>query len=403
MSKITTMTLPTFQRPGLFEELLRRLREPRRFIQVIGGPRQVGKTTLARQVLEAVGLPSHYASADEAVGFDVAWIQAQWEIGRRLPRERAGDAAVLVLDEVQKVPRWSDKVKALWDDDSARGLPLHVVVLGSSPLPVQRGLTETLAGRFEVVRVRHWSFPEMRDAFGFDLERFLFFGGYPGAAALVNDEARWRAYVLDSLVETTISRDLLLTSPIGKPALLRRLFGLACEYSGQVLSYTKMLGQLQDAGNTTTLAHYLDLLDGVGMICGLQKFSGSAVRRRGSSPKLIAHNTGLVSAVRGLPFASVRSNPQLWGRLVETAIGAQLLNHGLTPTYWRDRNREVDFVVGTPNALTAIEVTSGRRKDALPGLDAFLLRVSAARPLLVGGQGIALEEFFANPPARWLG
>ena len=400
---MSSVTLPTYRRLVIFEEMLARLVEPRRFIQVIAGPRQVGKTTLARQVLEAAELPSHYASADEAVGFDIAWIRAQWEIGRRLVRERSGEAAVLVLDEVQKVPRWSDTVKGLWDEDSASGLPLHVVALGSSPLLVRRGLTESLAGRFEVVRVRHWSFTEMRDAFGLDLEQFLFFGGYPGAAGLVGDEARWRSYVLDSLVETTISRDLLLTSPIGKPALLRRLFGLACEYSGQILSYTKMLGQLHDAGNTTTLAHYLDLLDGAGMICGLQKFSGSAVRRRASSPKLIAHNTGLVSAVRGLPFASVRSNPQLWGRLVETAIGAHLLNHGLTPAYWRERNREVDFVLETPQGVTAIEVTSGRRKEALPGLDAFLLRVPEARPLLVGAQGVPLEEFFANPPERWLG
>lgn len=363
----------------------------------------MGKTTLARQVLEAAGRPSHYASADEAIGFDIAWIRAQWEIGRRLTREHPGTAAVLTLDEVQKVPRWSDAVKSLWDDDSASGVPLHVVMLGSSPLLVQKGLTESLAGRFEVVRARHWTFTEMRTAFGFDLERFLFFGGYPGAAGLIEDEERWRSYILDSLVETTISRDLLLTSPIGKPALLRRLFGLACEYSGQVLSYTKMLGQLHDAGNTTTLAHYLDLLDGAGMICGLQKFSGSAVRRRGSSPKLIAHNTGLVSAVRGLPFTTMRANPEQWGRLVETAVGAHLLNHGLRPGYWRERNREVDFVLETGQGVIAIEVTSGRRKDALPGLDAFLSRAPEARPLLVGGQGVPLEEFFASPPARWIG
>ncbi len=365
----------------------------------------MGKTTLARQVLEAAGPRSHFASADEAVGFDIAWIRAQWEIGRRLVREeRSGEAAVLVLDEVQKVPHWSDTVKGLWDQDSASGVPLHVVVLGSSPLLVRKGLTESLAGRFEIVRIRHWSFTEMRDAFGFDLEQFVYFGGYPGAAGLVGegDEVRWRSYVLDSLVETTISRDVLLTSLIGKPALLRRLFGLACEYSGQVLSYTKMLGHLHDAGNTTTLAHYLDLLDGVGMIGGLQKYSGSAVRRRASSPKLIAHNTGLASAVRGLPFAAVRSNPEQWGRLVETAVGAHLLNHGLTPEYWRERNRQVDFVLETPRAVTAIEVTGGRRKEAPPGLDAFLLRVPEARPLLVGAQGVPLEEFFGNPPERWL-
>ncbi len=396
------MPSATFRRPGLFEQVAARLAEPRRFIQVIAGPRQVGKTTLARQVLQASALASHYASADETVGFDAAWIRAQWEIARRLAREEPGRSAVLVLDEAQKVARWSDTIKALWDEDSAAGVPVHVVVLGSSPLLVQRGLTESLAGRFEVVHVRHWSYSEMRAAFGFDLEQFVFFGGYPGAAALVNDQERWRSYVLDSLVETTISRDLLLTNPIEKPALLRRLFGLACEYAGQVLSYTKMLGQLHDAGNTTTLAHYLDLLDGVGMIAGLQKFSGSAVRRRASSPKLVAHNTGLVSAVRGQPFNTVRTSPELWGRLVETAAGAHLLNSGLTPTYWRERNREVDFVVSSPPHVVALEVTSGRRKDMLPGLQTFVQLNPGARPLLVGAQGVPLEEFFESPPASWL-
>lgn len=392
------MSLPRYRRQSQFETLQGRLAEPRRFIQVLAGPRQVGKTTLVRQVLEASGLPFHYASADEAVGYDAAWIRAQWEIARRLVPAETDRPAVLVLDEVQKVPAWSDTVKARWDEDTRTGTYLHVVALGSSPLLVQRGLTESLAGRFEIVRVPHWSFGEMQDAFGYDLDGFVFYGGYPGASGLVDDEERWRAYILDSLVETTISRDLLLMSSIAKPALLRQLFGLACEYSGQVLSYTKMLGQFHDAGNTTTLAHYLRLLDGVGMVRGLQKYSGSAVRRRGSSPKFVAHNTGLVSAVRGIPFPVVRANAELWGRLVETAVGAHLVNLGLTPNYWRDRNREVDFVVEAPRSTTAIEVTSGRRKDALPGLDAFLQRTPEARPLLIGGQGMPLEEFLEAGP-----
>jgi hypothetical protein len=351
--------------------LVRRVREPRRFIQVLAGPRQVGKTTVVRQVLAEV-LPSHYATADDPLGRDAVWIEAQWEIGRELAGDRR--AALLVLDEF---------------------------VLGSSPLLEQRGLTESLAGRSELIRVLHWSFSEMREAFGWDLDRFLFFGGYPGAAPLVDDESRWRAYILDSLIETTISRDILLLARIEMPALLRQLFRLGCNYSPQILSYTKMLGQLQDAGNTTTLAHYLELLAGAGMITGLQKFSGSRVRRRGSSPKLLVLNTALMSATAGLAYRDARRDPDVWGRLVETAVGAHLVAGGAEVYYWRERNAEVDFVTPTARAVTAFEVTSGLRKDSLPGLAALRAEYPRARPVLVGGQGVPLEEFLAAPPDRW--
>lgn len=385
----------------MFEDAAARLREPRRFLQVLAGPRQVGKTTLARQLAEAIRLPAHYASADEALGFDRAWIQAQWEAARRRTAE-SESAALLILDEVQKVPGWSDVVKLLWDEDTASGTELKVLLLGSAPLLVHRGLSESLAGRFELVRVSHWSFGEMRAAFGFDLDTYVFFGGYPGAAALVGDPPRWRDYILDSLVETTISRDVLLLNPVTKPALLRQLFRLACEYTGQVLSYNKMLGQLQDAGNTTTLAHYVELLSGAGMVVGLPKYSGSRVRRRASSPKLLVQNTALASAVAGLTFEQARADRDWWGRLVESAVGAQLVNSRLETSYWRERNREVDFVVQSGRMITALEVTSGRRKDSLPGLTAFTGNYRAARTLLVGGQGISLEEFLSGAPDRWL-
>lgn len=391
--------LPTFRRTQ-FDAALERVLEPRRFIQVLAGPRQVGKTTLARQVIEASGLASHYASADDAVGFDHAWIRAQWELGRL--RARDAGTALLVLDEVQKIPRWSDVVKAQWDEDTAAGAPLKVIILGSAPLLVQRGLADSLAGRFEMLRVSHWSFAEMRAAFGFGLERFTFFGGYPGAASLAEDESRWRSYILDSLVETTLSRDVLLLNQVNKPALLRRVFGLACDYSGQVLSYTKMLGQLQDAGNVTTLAHYVDLLAGASMVSGLQKYSGSRARQRASSPKLLVQNTALVSAVAGRPFSDAQQDADHWGRLVETAVGAHLLRAEPDVWYWRERNREVDFVFGSGPNVVALEVTSGRRKSSLPGLAAFVQRYPQARPLLVGGQGIPLDEFLSADPATFL-
>lgn len=392
--------MESYRRP-VFDLVLRRLRERRRFLQVLAGPRQVGKTTLALQVLEALERPSHYASADDPVGRDVAWLEAQWDLGRLAARQdRRG--AVLVLDEVQKVPGWSEIVKRLWDEDTRRRVPLRVLLLGSAPLLVQRGLTESLAGRFELVRVTHWSFPEMRAAFGWDLERYLFYGGYPGSAPLIRDPRRWAAYIRDSLIETTISRDVLLLARVDKPALLRQLFRLACEYSGQVLSYTKMLGQLQDAGNTTTLAHYLELLAGAGLVVGLEKFSGSALRRRGSSPKLLALNTALISATAGLSPREARANPEVWGRLVETAVGAHLVNAGLEVHWWRERNLEVDFVVRRGRTVVPIEVTSGRRKGSLPGMAAFARAFRPARRLLVGGQGIPLEEFLSRPAEAWI-
>jgi len=400
MKPTLSTALPAYRRP-IFEVAATRLLEPRRFIQVLAGPRQVGKTTLARQLAEALGFPTQYASADAALGFDRNWIAAQWEVGRRRIADNDEGQALLILDEVQKVPGWSDVVKALWDEDTASGRRLKVLVLGSAPLLVRRGLSESLAGRFELIRVTHWGFDEMRAAFGWGLKRFVYFGGYPGAAELAEDEERWRQYILDSLVETTLSRDVLLLNPVTKPALLRQLFKLGCEYSGQILSYNKMLGQLQDAGNTTTLAHYVDLLGAAGMLSGLQKYSGSQVRRRASSPKLLVHNTALMSAVLAAPRNEAYSDPNIWGRLVETSVGAHLLSSGASVFYWRDGNREVDYVLASGRTPVAIEVTSGREKGTLPGLAAFARKYRSARPFLVGGQGMPLDEFLATPPDQW--
>ncbi len=391
-----------YQRPQA-AELARRLAEPRRFLQVVAGARQVGKTTLVQQVTEAARLPVRFASADEPTLRGAEWIAQQWEAAR-LAAGR--DGAVLVLDEVQKAVGWSESVKRLWDEDTRARRPIKVVVLGSAPLLVQQGLTESLAGRFEVLHLPHWSFTEMRTAFGFSLEQFLYYGGYPGAAPLVSEPTRWQRYILDSLVETTIARDVLLLTRVDKPALLRRLFELGCRYSGQVLSYTKMLGQLHDAGNTTTLAHYLELLGGAGLLTGLAKFSGRAVRQRGSSPKLQVLNTAFMSAQSGYSFEDARGDREFWGRLVESAVGAHLVNAAATGlcevSYWRDGNREVDFVARAGKSLAALEVKSTRRRDDLPGMEAFAARFRPTRRLLVGGDGIALEDFLSRPVEHWL-
>jgi predicted AAA+ superfamily ATPase len=398
-------SLPSFVRE-FAEPLSLRLREPRRFLQIVTGARQVGKTTLVRQVLEGLDRPHRFASADEPTLRDSAWLRAQWEAARLVAGE-SGSGAVLALDEIQKIGGWSETVKRLWDEDTADGLPLHVVLLGSAPLLVQAGLVESLAGRFEQLRLPHWSFAEMRSAFGFSLDQFLSFGGYPGAAPLAADPERWRRYILDSLIETTISRDILLMKRVDKPALLRRLFELGCRYSGQILSFNKMLGQLQDAGNTTTLAHYLDLLSGIGMLTGIPKFAGEAIRQRGSSPRLQVFDTALMTAQTGLTPREARSDPEFRGRLVESAVGAHLANAAAMGRcelfYWRDRNREVDFIVRAKGRLLALEVKSSRQRGSLPGLAAFADAFSPDRTLLVGGDGISLEDFLSRPVEHWLG
>ncbi len=294
---------------------------------------------------------------------------------------------------------WAEAVKRPWDEDRGADVPLRVVLLGSAALLVRRGLSESLTGRFELIRAPHWSFAEMRDAFGFSLDQFLYLGGYPGAAGLVDDERRWASYVLDSIVETTISRDLLLPTRVDKPALLRSLLRLACDHSSQIVSYQKLTGQLQDAGNTTTLAHYLDLLAGAGLAVGLERYSPGKVRQRRSTPKLLALDTALVSATSGRSFAEIRESPEHWGGLVETAVGAHLWamrDPGAELLYWRDRGQEVDFVVARGDSLTAIEVKSGRRRDGLPGMAAFEAAHGPDRKLLVGGDGTPLEAFLAT-------
>lgn len=386
--------------------LSRRLRETRRFIQAVAGPRQVGKTTLVTQVVEASHMAARFASADEPTLRGRDWIEQQWEAARLEAGEAGKGGAVLVLDEIQKIPNWSETVKRLWDEDTRTRCPLKVVVLGSAPLLISRGLTESLAGRFELLHLPHWSYSEMHSAFGWNLEQYLYHGGYPGSAPLIKDQQRWKRYVLDSLIETTISRDVLLLSRVDKPAMLRRLFELGCRYSGQILSYTKMLGQLQDAGNSTTLAHYLDLLAGAGMVCGLQKFAGEPVRQRGSSPKLQVFNVALMTAQTGYTLREAVSDREFWGRVVESAVGAHLANAAATGEcelfYWRDRGVEVDFIVRSGHSITAIEVKSGRTSNARSGLVAFEAAFKPHRKLLVGGDGIALEAFLSRPVQFWV-
>lgn len=389
-------------RRAVVRDLLARLSRPPNLIQIVVGPRQVGKTTAALQVGKQWKGPVRYAAADLPLPPGPEWIQSQWDLARRDAARRR--SALLVLDEVQKVSRWSEVVKANWDEDRASRARLRVLLLGSSALLLARGANESLAGRFFLHRCLHWTFPECRKAFGWDLDRWIYFGGYPGAAPLASDEAGFHAYVRDALVEPTIARDVLGMQTVTKPALLRQLFSLCALHAAQILSYTKMLGQLQDAGNTTTLAHYLRLLETAFLASGLERYRSGRAARRASSPKLIVWNNALVTSLAQVGFEEALGDPSLWGRLVENAAGAHLRSHlwGAPHrlTYWRERSDEVDFVVRGARDTWAIEVKSGRpRRPA--GLAAFLRRHPSARPLIVGSGGMPLREFFSCDPATW--
>ena len=405
--------------------LLDLLSEPPRFLIFVAGPRQVGKTTLVRDALSQYPR-SHYhfipvdqpdenntsefmPAADtiqslDASPRDAAWLVRQWQRARAAARS-SSDGHILILDEIQKIPRWSEAVKGLWDADRAEKLKLHVVLLGSSPLLMQKGMSESLTGRYELIRVTHWSFLEMHEAFDFDLDDYLYFGGYPGSAPFIRNESRWRNYVNGSLIEPSIEKDILMMTRVDKPALLKQLFLLGCSYSGQILSYDKMLGQLQDAGNTTTLARYLEMLGNAGLIYGLQKYAGQQHRRRASSPKFNVLNNALMSAGSGYTKAEAKADRSYWGRLVESAVGAHLYNTGHPDCrlhYWRESSREVDFVIERGKKRTAIEVKSGSASGHVSGLDLFAENFGKCRKLLVGDGGIPLVEFLSYPAEHWL-
>ena len=403
--------------------LIERLSEPPERLIAVFGPRQTGKTTAARQALASVEHASRYVAVDDPgpqaphgpligdVGVaaaysgprDVRWLTGLWEMSRRRAW-RSDRGCVLVLDEIQKIPGWPDAVKGLWDADRAEGCPLHVVVLGSAPLLMQAGLNESLAGRFEPMRFTHWSYLEMSEAFGLDLDRYIYFGGYPGAVSYTHDQRRWSTYVRDGLVEPIIERDVLAMTRVDKPSLLKRLFEVGALYSGQVLSYNKMLGQLQDARNTTTLTRYLKLLSDAGLLTGLSKYTNRPVSARASTPKLNVLNTALMSVASGYGFEEARSDRAFWGRIVESAVGAHLLNTAAPGTevrYWREGNYEVDFVLQRGKRAVAIEVKTGRVRSAHPGLAEFCHRFSPHRTLVVGTGGEPLHEFLSVAADHW--
>ncbi|MBR0177306.1 MAG: ATP-binding protein [Bacteroidales bacterium] len=380
-----------------FKEVSERMSEPRRFIQVLAGPRQVGKSTLMDQVLAECPLPHYLFNADGVDEDDTDWIRRVWESVRTQMDTRQETEAVLVIDEIHKIKNWSEIVKREWDADTRTKRQLKLFLLGSSRLMLRKGLTESLAGRFELIRLGHWTWQEMAEAFGWSLDEWIYFGGYPGTAGLIGDMRRWKKYVKESLVAPAIEKDVILTSNIYKPALMKQLFELGCSYSAELLSLTKALGQLQDAGNVTTLSSYLNILDQCNLLTGLQKYANDEARRYQSVPKFQVYNNALLTAYKGTTFEKDRIDTDKWGRWVESAVGAYLLGGaeegGYKVYYWHERSDEVDFILVKEDTVVALEVKSGRR-GMNSGLPTFCERFNPQKALVIGTDGIPFVEFF---------
>ena len=379
-----------------YQIIRKRLEEPRKFIQVVMGPRQVGKSTVVKQVLQDIDLPFLLFSADNVPASNSAWVSNCWAAVRSQKESKAYGCVILVIDEIQKIANWSEVVKKEWDDDTFHNLDIRVLLLGSSRVMLEKGLSESLAGRFEEIRMSHWSYAEMKECFGYTLDQYMFYGGYPGAAELIAEPDRWEQYIQSAIIDTTINKDILMDTPISKPALLRQTFELGAAYSGEVLSLSKMLGSLQDAGNTVTLAGYINLLDESGMLCGIQKYSIDTSRRRASIPKLQVYNNALKAIFYPYTFEQSILDRRAWGRIFESSIGAWLVSqafvHRFEVFYWRERELEVDFILRKKGIVIAIEVKSNAEKNT-KGLNAFKERFNPKSAFIVGDGGISPSDF----------
>lgn len=382
----------------IYDTIVKRLNEQRKFIQVIMGPRQIGKSTVIKQALDAINKPFLFYSADTIPSTSSTWISDCWKNARLQMRTQGLDEMILVIDEIQKLKNWSEYAKKEWDADSLNQVNIKVALLGSSRVLLEKGLAESLMGRYEEIRMSHWSYLEMKEAFDMTLEQYIYYGGYPGAAILISDEERWRNYVSGAIIDATINKDILMDSPIGKPALLRQTFELSVAYSGKILSLTKMLGTLQDAGNTVTLAGYLNLLGDSGLVTGLQKFSMDAARKRASIPKYQVYNNALLSTQLGQTFQEAISDSKQWGQFFESAIGAYILSeafvHRFEVFYWRDGNDEVDFILKKNQKVIAVEVKSNGESHTT-GLDRFRELFHPLASIIVGEKGILPETFLS--------
>ena len=386
-----------FKRPE-YQKIKTRLEENRKFIQVVMGARQIGKSTVVKQVLNDLTQPYQCFSADNVPATNTGWISNCWAATRSLKENNGWESVILVIDEIQKITNWSEAVKKEWDNDTFNDINIKVLLLGSSRVLLERGLSESLAGRFEEIRMSHWSYKEMKECFGFNVDQYLFYGGYPGAATLINDNDRFEQYIQSAIIDATINKDILMDTPISKPALLKQTFELGAAYSGNLLSLNKMLGSLQDAGNTSTLAGYINLLNESGLLCGLHKYSVDMSRRKASIPKFQAYNNALKMVYSPLTFEQAILDRKAWGHILESGIGAYLVSqafiHRIEVFYWRERNDEVDFILQKKGSIVAIEVKSNAEKRT-DGLDKFRQTFNPKSSFIVGDGGVRVEDFLS--------
>lgn len=376
-----------------------RMAEPRRRMQIVMGPRQVGKSTLVGQFTEGISVPFDFFAADGVNRFDSSWIPNKWQQVRMRMDIHSEQEHILIIDEVQKIRGWSEQVKKEWDEDSRSHRNLKVILLGSSRLLLQKGLEESIEGRFETIKMGYWDWQEMHEAFGFSMDEYVYFGGFPGLAPDIQDEDRWRNLMEDSIISPILTRDILEIEEIRNPALLRQVFELACIESTKELSLTKMQGTM-NSGTVPTIKNYLDILNKSMIVQPLQNYSPSRVKEKQSVPKMQVFNNAFRNRFGTFSFDEARVDPAEWGRLVESAVGAHLANRAMTDDYelfyWRnERRQECDYVLRKGQALVAIEVKSGS-VDKTVGFEKFKEQfadnVTAA--FIVGPHALPLDDFF---------
>mgnify|MGYP000007310264 CR=1 FL=1 len=356
------------------------------FIQVILGPRQVGKTTSILDFIDGE-YPNkyHYVSADETFNSSASWIMEQWQIASK-------KSLLLVIDEIQKCENWAEVIKMLWDASQRKETkerPISCILLGSSSLQIQKGLTESLTGRFQLIKAFHWNLAESKEGYGLDLEEYLQFGGYPGSYQFTELRSQWVNYIKNSIITTVLDKDILLYHTVKSPSLFRQAFELVISYPAQEISYTKLLGQLQEKGNVELVKYYLSLLEGAYLIKCLSKYTGKPVLTRASSPKILP----LAPCLFQLTIIDEYDGKER-GRAFELMVGAQLARVEADLYYWREKNDEVDFILKQGKNIWAIEVKSGRKKSE-KGLMKFMQKFPKSKGVILTPENYS--DFEQNP------
>lgn len=368
------------------EILPKRFESKQPLLQVILGPRQVGKTTTVLKLInEQYAERGMYVSADQVFNADAQWLRTCW-------LEAQAGKKILFIDEIQKSHNWAEAIKALYDESKRIKKLFPCVLLGSSSLEIQKGLTESLTGRFQLIRAHHWNYQESKKGYDLSFEKYLSYGGYPGSYQFI-DSADWADYVKNSIISTAVEKDILQFRSVKNPALFKQAFDILVSYPAQEISYNKLLGQLQDRGNVELIKYYISLFEGAFLIKTLEKYSPKTIKRKSSSPKILP----LAPCMPSLQWGGEHTSAEK-GRIFELIVGCQLVRTGEELFYWREGNAEVDFVLKQGKNVWAIEVKSGRKKSD-KGLQQFKKNFPSARTAM-----ITEENYFEfeNDPLEFL-